>query len=162
MFYTVLYFAVAYFGAGVLFWLVTRRQGQGRDRRRAALACTALLLPWLPYLAVGAQSALFGPGLRPAVRRAFLECGGMCGEAGDTVLTYRVLRITPWDAQVYLVIPCHGLERDEANHLDTTATVINFKRTPHGWQYEGYDTPWSDCGSAEGNVFPPDPQGKSL
>lgn len=150
MFYTVFYFGVAYLATGILCWWGARRQRKGL---RVLLICTALALPWLPYLTVGAQTMLFGPGLRPAVRQAYVECGGMCGNMSDDVLTYEVLRVTPWSAEVYLVTPCSG---------GRSATMLYFRRTRAGWQYHDYDTPWSDCGSAEGNVFPPDPRGRSF
>jgi len=101
MIYTVFYFGVACLAAGVVCGWLGRRQ----RKSRVLLTCTALALPWLPYLAVGAQTVLFGLGLRPAVRQAYAGCGGMCGDVSDTVLTYEVLRVTPWRAEVYLVTP---------------------------------------------------------
>ena len=156
MFYVVLYFALASLGAGIVFALL-----RNRVRRPKALACIALALPWLPYLTVAVQTALFGDSLRPAVRRAFVECGGMCGDTGDKVLTYQVLRVTPWAAEVYLVTPCAGgmLKPSESGR---NAVKINLKHTPDGWHYADYDDTWSECGSAKGNVFPPDPTGKSF
>ena len=158
MFYTIFYFGVAYLAAGILYWWVARRQ---KKDRRVLLICTVLALPWLPHLAVSAQTALFGPGLRPAVRQAYMECGNMCGSASDAVLTYEVLWVTPWNAVVYLVTPCSNGMLSQGEH-GRCATTIYFKRTQTAWQYQDYDTPWSDCGSAAGNVFPPDPGGKSF
>ena len=136
-----------------------RRFCQGS--RRSAIVCVPLALPWLPYIAVAAQTAMFSESLRPAVQHAYVECGGMCGDAKDIVLTYKVLYITPWAAEVYLVTPCSGGMLVQSNQ-GRSATVIYFKRGTYGWKYEEYDTPWSDCGSAQGNVFPPDPRGVSF
>lgn len=139
--------------------VAARRARQGEKAPYYVLGILLLLLPWLPYGAIAVQTALFGRMLLPAVHQSFIDCGQMCGDVHDRVLTYQVLWITPSATQVYLVTPCTGWTPNHGDYRGLSATTITLIRTAHGWRYSEYDTPWSDCGSADGNIFPPDPRG---
>ncbi len=168
MFNTIVYFLGAYLAVAAVFVIAKRRlvPHRQKERRKAfayRLGLALLMLPWLPYLVVAAQTALFGRALLPSVYRAFDDCGGMCGDSKDKILTYWILGITPFHAKVYLVQPCTGGMLGEKEQ-GRTGEVLELKRTPRGWRLQDWDGDgsWSDCGSAEGNVFPPDPQAKEF
>jgi len=142
--------------------LVLRWQKERRKAFAYRLGLALLVLPWLPYLVVAAQTALFGRALLPSVYLAFEDCGEMCGNPKDKILTYWILGTTPFHAKVYLVQPCMGV-MPPGEH-GRSGEVLELKRTPKGWRLQGWDEDgsWSDCGSEEGNVFPPDPQAKEF
>ncbi len=158
MFYTVLYIILAALGSLAVYGLLIRLAPQLR-RKRGLLLVLCLALPFAPYGIVSAQTALFGPSLRAAVKQAYTDCGGMCGDEHDTVRRFEVLQITPRTSKIYIVTDCHDSRGHAAGRC---GAVIAFTRPRDRWRYVGFDTPWSDCGSAEGNVFPPDPQAKSF
>lgn len=74
------------------------------------------------------------------------------------IVTLRVMSMTPSRATVYVTEPCgldlkHGL----AAHL------ITLRRSAARWELDEWvDTVWSDCGSAEGNTFPPFPEAREF
>lgn len=159
MFTAIFYFILAYLASALMFWPIKRlliKWGRGRAAV-CGLGMALVCLPWLPYGVVAAQTALFGNMLLPSVRHVLPDCDGMCGEKGDPLFTYQVLWITPWVTEVYLVTPCTGgmLPPGEQGRR---GTVVTLTMTRHGWRFADADTPWSDCGSADGNIFPPDPQ----
>lgn len=149
MVYTTLYFVFCY---GII-WRVlhaigaTTEQPKGRlNRLKSSAAFKVLLLgvPLLPYAVVAAQTAIYKKPMLAEVRKALASMG----EKSNDIVTFRVLRLTPSRAEVYIVQPC-GTPKDRC------ATIFYFKSTIKGWMFDEYDSPWCDCGSAQGNTFPP-------
>jgi hypothetical protein len=147
-----LYFLSTYAGivilaAAVWVWSPTFRY----NPRRFFLAVLLLaLLPILPYGIVACQTALFCQDLLPPTRQALREIG-----FSDRILTLKVLQVGPRAARVYTVTPCLPYE---SNDSERRAEVVCLLRSAEGWRTAGPGTEedvWSECGSANGNVFPP-------
>lgn len=150
MFYAILYFVFCY---GII-WRVLHAIGAASEQRKsqpkllAALKVLLLCVPLLPYAVVAAQTAIYKKPMLNEVRKAMASMG----EKGNDIVTFRVLRLTPLRAEVYIVQPCG--EFGEAKD-SRSATIFYFKSTAKGWVFDEYDSPWSECGSAQGNTFPP-------
>ena len=147
-FYVAFYVAAAYAVVGPLAYFVFRRRRQrGTSPRTSWLAVLAiLLLPLSPYAGVEVLTAALGPELLAAAQRF---------EGWDArrvpVVSYKVLWAGIGEAQLYLVVPC-----DEPPHDEHAGYLIRLRRSGRGWSaVDSLDIVWSDCGSAEGNVFPP-------
>ncbi len=145
----------------LLVWFLALRQDKHRRNAVPWLISLALLLsPWFPYGVIFAQTALFGRGLLPSVHQAFHVCATDCGDEDEPILDYQVLRITPSHAEVLVVQPCiggmAGVDAKGRAYEGTIGWVLHFQKTAHDWKYQGRaDMPWSSCGSADSNVFPP-------
>lgn len=145
----------------LLVWFLAGRQA--KHRRRVVLWLISFVLflpPWYPYGVVFAQTALFGRGLLLSVYQAFHICDQNCGDQSEPILSYQVLRITPSQAQVLAVQPCSGgmagVDAQGKEYEGTIGWVLYFRDTAHGWQYQNHaNMPWSSCGSADSDVFPP-------
>ncbi|HEY3265961.1 MAG TPA: hypothetical protein VGM37_03475 [Armatimonadota bacterium] len=161
MFWMVVYFVVAYVSAGLALgsvilerrrrerlWAGDPRRGP-RRRPPYRLAVALFLIPLIPYAAVALQTAAFLPTLRPALNRAMTEDYGLV----VSPRIVRVLRVAPAPV-VYAVLPCTGMgARGESGVLYT------FHRVRGQWQWDGVpECAWSECGSAQGNTFPPYPE----
>lgn len=147
-FYVAFYVAAAYAVVGPLAYFVFRRRRWPRTSRRASwlAALAILLLPLSPYAAVEVLTAALGPELVAAAQRF---------EGWDArrapVVSYKVLWAGIGEAQLYMVVPC-----DEPPHEEHAGHVIRLRRSGRGWRaLDSLDCLWSECGSAEGNVFPP-------
>lgn len=124
-------------------------------RRRFYTACVLLLLaPLFPYAQVVVQTALFGSVLRPVVEKSFDKTD----TTGSPIALLRVLSITPKNASVYVIQTDNGGPRTEDNI--GVGIIYDLVHTPLGWKYQKYRWIWSDGGSAEGNTFPPYPEGE--
>jgi len=157
--YTGMYFGLVLLACYLMFRLLRRRLRYAESYKARLVAYLVIgLVPFIPYLAVVFETNVFGASLRPYVLSSMLACGGMCGNAGSPIERYRVLKITPWTASVYIVQPCVDMRGMKGN----SATVINMRKGVHGWTFVDYSVPWSDCGTAKGNVFPPYPEGKEF
>lgn len=145
----------------LLVWFLAWRQDKHRRRAVLWLISLVLFLPsWYPYGVVFAQTALFGRGLLLSIHQAFRVCGSDCGDKDEPILTYQILRITPSHTQVLVVQPCiggmAGVDAQGKEYEGTIGWVLHFQNTAHGWKYqERADMPWSSCGTADSNVFPP-------
>ena len=152
MFWTAFYLLAAYAIVGLI-WRLCRAAMMRPPGR--ALGVVLLAVPLLPYAAVAAQTAFYGKVMRPDVRRALLDTGMSEGD----IRSLRVLYVTPWKAQVYVTEPCTAWPAEAHSENGTTVSL----RRAHGhWELGDYDTVWSDCGSAEGNTFPPYPEAKEF
>ena len=157
MFWFVAYFAVLY--GGLIFLLVAASQLLRKSKMSRRLKIAALVVaPLLPYARVSAQTALFQRALMPAFRAASTDLNG--GWQAPTI--FRILSVSSSRATVYAVNSCSGVMGSDAKN-DAIGETLEFKKTRDKWQFTGnYDTIWSDCGSAEGNTFPPYPEAKSF
>lgn len=153
MFWFLLYFMVSY-GAVALGLTVLRALKVSR-RWKIVFSAILLMLPLVPYARVAIQTALYKKELLPAFHAGTIHTGG--GE----ILTFRVLKVSPWRAEVYVVNPCEGGMGSNAKS-DKVGWVMGLTKTSQGWKFADYDAVWSDCGSAEGNTFPPYPEAHSF
>lgn len=154
MFLMTLYFIVSYSFVGTALLLLWRRLRSSNTHR---WACVLLLVPLVPYALVEVQTALFGRVLAPAARMALDRCS-MCAEPNTPILTQRVMKITPLSANVYVSMPCVGLYPQQKGKC---GLILYLHKKNGEWAFEDGDwaAVWSDCGSAEGNTFPPYPDG---
>jgi hypothetical protein len=145
-FYVTLYLVVTYAIAGPVAYRISRSPSP-RERPSWAARYGALLvlsLPLLPYAWVEVQTLAAGPALFSATRQALIA-----EYEHGPIMFYKVLAAAGGRARVYVVVPCPGPG-------NRTGLTYDFVRTPRGWRYtREWNAVWSDCGSAEGNVFPP-------
>lgn len=158
MFYMTAYFVSAYGAVTLLLRLLLRRR-TASDRvatNHAGWRLTPpllLLLPLVPYALVAIQTEIALPALQPALQAAIEKDCGIRVQPR----TVRVLRVLPVPV-VYAVLPCTGM----AEHGEV-GTLYTFRRVKGAWQWDGVpDCAWSDCGSADGNTFPPYPEAKEF
>jgi len=126
---------------------------RGRGRRVAGVLLPVLwLLPLLPHAVVEVQTALYGRQLLSALRR-----DPSFGYDFKGVRLYKVLSLGPRHARLYVVSECgESVDRNNVPIEKHMGNVFPLARAAVGWRFTGDDeTAWSDCGSAEGNVFPP-------
>jgi hypothetical protein len=153
MFWTVVYISFAY-AAVYLLLRLTRGFSGAPSRYRKPTTLVLLSLPLIPYALVAFQTALFLPSLRPALQAAVASEYG--SEVQPSII--RVLRIYPVPV-VYAVIPCD----DGVTETSRVGLVYRFEQAEEGWRWDRVpDAAWSDCGSAQGNTFPPYPEGRSF
>ena len=154
MFSLVAYFVVTYgcvISVCVALALLLRRSKTNLIWRLAFVA-VLLGVPLVPYLRVALQTAAHKEELMPAFRTASTEVNG----DWEAPFIFRVLSIDSAHAIVYSVDSCAAMTHTKGNAGGTTWEL---KKTPRGWKFTGnYDAVWSDCGSAEGNTFPPYPE----
>jgi hypothetical protein len=172
MFYLAFYLIVSYFFIGVFLEIVVFRffargkkgsyEINGRRWPGASystLALIGLLLPFVPYAVVSAQTRWYGAALLPVVKQAIRERD--INDADQPIQILRVLKINPGHAEVYIVQPCTSLLSGRPTE-ESVGFAIRFVNKRQGWQYQDYDCVWSLCGSADGNTFPPYPEAKEL
>lgn len=148
-----LYLCVGYGVSLVLCMLLLResndcyRERRGRVRRWALISSFALL-PLTPYVWVGVLTAYARGGLNGVVHSSMISVG----DPGP-ILEEHVISITRGKAVVYVVTPC-----GTSGSRRRMATLFTFIRRDGRWAFDGdWETVWSQCGSANGNVFPPFP-----
>ncbi|MBI3945048.1 MAG: hypothetical protein HY321_03955 [Armatimonadetes bacterium] len=126
---------------------VARRPSRRSLAAAVAGTVTLALLPLMPYLVVESQSAAWGAGLRPIVAQALRD------ESMEAdVVTLKVLRRGIMRIRVYVVSPC----RNGYGEPGYVGGIVHLVKRGGRWQHEGeYGCVWSDCGSADGNIFPP-------
>lgn len=121
------------------------------------LYAVLMLLPFVPYAIVAAQTAKYRAEILPAVRASSVYWG----DPKEKYFIFRILSVTPSRVNVYVVTPCEGgMGADRKN--DKVGMLITLKRASKGWEFDEYDAAWSDCGSADGNTFPPYPEAKEF
>lgn len=155
MFWIGVYLFLAYTAVAIALVLL-RRLWEKSSPVRWVLFIGILLAPFLPYVVVATQTALLGNTLRPAVRQAMLDTGMMDSE----IVTMRVLSLSPWRAKVYVTEYCGS--RPETRKSAQVGEIITLRLTPAGWKLAEWDVVWSECGSAEGNTFPPYPEAREF
>ena len=151
MFYVVLYFLVAYSFVAFLMFAVSRMQSARKMSRSNRLLVFAVLanLPLVPYLKVAVQTQLYASQLLPAVK-ASEEIWGWPNKPYSVV---RVINILPSNAEVYVLTQCND---------GYAGMIVKLKNADSIWAFDTYDAVFSDCGSAEGNTFPPYPEARSF
>ncbi len=152
MFEIWLYFLLVYLvvlapAFAYLRWRTHRRTLSFSRRHVTILTAAYWLLPFLPYVAVEAQTVVFRPLLLSSVQAALKEDGD-----NSRFKTCKVLMFSPLGASVYVVTVPEG----EHYNFGMTFTLLP---TASGWKLdnEGIDCIWSDGGNADGNIFPPYP-----
>ncbi len=155
---TVGYFGLMY-GVIAFAWIfgraiAHRRIGAAFQEKVPLTACGLFLLfPFWPYAHVAAQTAWYEKELRPVVQQSLPEAD----TDGTPIANFRVLTVTRRFARVYVVQTDTGGPRNADN--PGIGTVFALSRTKTGWKYNYHRNVWSDNGNAEGNVFPPYPEG---
>ena len=131
----------------VLCVLVLWRRSGNREKskwRRRCWTIGILLIPLIPYVVVELQTRFVGPSLASTVRSEATRTGL------DEIAMMKVIRFRPGFAKVYIV------GRSSIQPQCFSGETLEFVRSGHEWRFIGsWDTVWSDCGSADGNVFPP-------
>jgi hypothetical protein len=159
MFWMTVYFVLAYgVVALLLLRLALRRRFVGRrvssteTRGKRVTVALLLLLPLAPYAIVTIQTVVMLPWLQPALTKAMEEDYGK----GVHPRIVRVLRVVPVSV-VYAVLPCWETRRTVDKR--EVGALFTFQRSHGAWQWDGVpDCAWSECGSADGNTFPPYPE----
>ena len=154
------YLLFAYAVAGTISCLISASLKK-QKKARQLITASLLFLPVLPYAIVAAQTALFAASLRRPVRQALLETGMSDGN----ISSMRILTMTPWRSVVEVTEPCSGgMNTDMKGRPLPGQDAQTVTLVPQGskWRFEDYDTVWSDCGSADGNTFPPYPDSGAL
>jgi len=72
MFWMFVYFVLCYMAVGIAWAVAKRRLGKHKGAKRAA-GMALLLLPLVPYVAAGVQTAIYGASMRADVRQALLS-----------------------------------------------------------------------------------------
>jgi hypothetical protein len=155
-------FAVYWISAGMLsvitsigiLWLYQRK----KKLRRTLLAVLILILlaPIAPYARVTWLTWRYKTALLPAVRAAVAEINGQPLD----VRACRIMAVNGMKADVFVVTPCTPLDGKRTH--ECVGEVYTLVRKGSAWKFSGdYRTVWSDCGSADGNLFPPYPRGGS-
>jgi hypothetical protein len=153
MFWFTLYLVTTYGAAGLLHVVVRRAWEQPR-RTQGRLLRGIWMLPLLPYALIAAQTLCFGSALRPHLRQAMRDTGMLEGEP----LIVRVMAVAPARATVYVTERCGS-----SPGSGQVAELITLRRSGSRWLLAHWDgTVWSDCGSAEGNTFPPFPEAREF
>lgn len=116
-----------------------------------------LILPIVPYTWVEVQTLIF----KPVVIESALKTTREIGTPNERILTLKVLSMSKYRARVYIIsrgwlapntVFCESNKPCACSRGD----IVNLFITSEGWKFEGdYSTIWSDCGSADGNIFPP-------
>lgn len=156
MFWTVAYFCVTYGCVCAILFALSRSAVLRRIKLVwLAVVLAAALVPLVPYARVAIQTAQHGKELEAAVRAS----SSGWGDPKEKYQILRVMSIGSERAEVYVVTSCgsFGSSPDDGN-----GDVVKLKRISKGWAFDDYDTVWSDCGSAEGNTFPPYPEARSF
>ena len=145
--YVALYFLVSYtvtvLVSGICLAQMTRASWR---RRQSAFILGIYCVPLLPYAWVEAHTWVCRGFLKRATEQSLAEDG-----YSTPIASMKVLAITPWRAHVYAVTPCY--EKPTGEYCAVVLTLI--RRHGH-WTSGGFpDAVWSDCGSADGTIFPP-------
>jgi hypothetical protein len=126
--------------------------GQPAAARRVATVvfwCAYAAVPLAPYVLVEGQTALLGPSIRSAILRQFR----MDGDPSPSLDMLKVTCVAPDHVDAYCIFPCS----DPGTGEDMGA-VYELAWSRSGWRVVNDSDPavaWSDCGSADGSVFPP-------
>lgn len=116
-----------------------------------SLLALLLILPLLPYLLVEHQTTRYRRILLPTTVHSLKELG-----LSDHILFFKILSAHHNRALLYVVIPCTPIGRSRTD--ECCGITIRLHKSSLGWEFrDEWDAVWSDCGSADGNVFPPYP-----
>ena len=155
MFSMVAYLFLAYVAVGTFSCLIGATLKKQKKARQLIIV-SLLLLPLLPYAIVAAQTALFLTTMRRPVLQVLLDAG----ITDVNISAMRVLTITPQQSVVEVIEPCTGgvnIDYQGKPLTGETAETVTLVRRGLVWRVKSYDTIWSNCGSADGDTFPPYP-----
>lgn len=115
--------------------------------KKPLIACLVPLVPLIPYFVVGVETLMLGWTLKPAIESELHRAGDT-----DKVRTVRVLWPVWGGAHIYFIQDCGGVGTIKGR----TGATIDIVRKDGTWKMAGEpDFVWTDCGNAEGNIFPP-------
>lgn len=127
-----------------------------KNKKKKYLYFTLLIvaLPGLPYLVVETQTSLFKGELTAPAKQTLKAY-----QDSQTIVTFKVLDMSPHYADVYVVVPCK-LSEELNQPRKYVAYVLPLEKKSGRWmsltdKAVMQDAVWSDCGSADGNIFPP-------
>lgn len=131
-----------------------------RDKRNRVLTSALffillLLIEFAPYFWLESRTLVWSARLKPATIVALNTIGH-----STEIYSLKVLTVNQSSARVFVITLC-----EDANNREDTqymALIIRLKLENNEWVYHKEDNAvWSDCGSADGNVFPPYPDSHS-
>lgn len=159
MFWTVFYFAVSYALVIPVVLVIEKlfRYLKFRHSSRWMLFGTLFFIPLLPYVKVALQTSQYKDQLLPVLHSSAADWGN----PPEKFHIVRVMNINASRAEIYVVTSCEGGMGSNAK-TDRVGLMIGLSKTTGRWKFKDYDAVWSDCGSAEGNTFPPYPEARSF
>lgn len=141
-----LYLVVAYIVVvpfSLLFLLFSKRtKRQIGKKTMVILFIIMLLLPLLPYARVIVLTEMYKPHFSRIITKWY-------SKDYMKVQKLRIISISSSYARVYVVVT-----RNKPKPKCPTGEVFYFERS-NKWQIKQWDTVWSSCASADGNIFPP-------
>jgi len=114
-----------------------------------AVWVAGLLSPIYPYAYIGALNGALGAGFSQPVKQAIQDING-----DKSVVGYKLLFWTPWLTRVYIVTPCAARPGYDVG-ADRAYIVDMVKRNGAWTPRQDFRCVYSDCGSADGFIFPP-------
>ncbi len=107
------------------------------------------VLPWLPYALVESQTFLFLPQISGAVKQAITHQNIDFGK----IKLLKILYFDNFNSRIYIVKPCSLFGRSPSGY---EGVIADLKRDTTGWHFLGEkEGVWTDCGTADSNIFPP-------
>lgn len=129
-------------------------------KKKPILLCVLLISPILPYIWIEVQTTLLKPQLMNVTKKAVRELG----MPNVKLVKLKVLSISSAKAKIYIVSR-NQLPSDVPNAVFCGSDdpcicyggdIIYLSKISQRWKFNGdYSAVWSDCGSADGNIFPP-------
>ncbi len=159
MFSVFFYILVSLCLFGPISYYCDKRYRQTLKKKFAWCAWIAVAAPFAPYLLVDLQTAVLGPSLLPAVRYELRQ-----DDWTTNIASYRVLAASPVSCTVYVVTPCSLTKDRHGRYVNYIGELVKVDRHRGIWKADvnDEDAAWSDCGSADSNVFPPYADGGGL
>ena len=120
----------------------------GRDLpTKPLIVCLLPLSPLIPYMIVGTETFFLAWTLKPGLEKGLRQSGET-----DKVRAVRVLWPVWGGAHVYFVQDCKGM----GTQVGRSGWTVDLVRKGGKWTIASEpDIVWSDCGSADSNIFPP-------
>lgn len=112
-----------------------------------------LLAPLIPYFLVEHRTQKYGMEFHILLYDAVKSLNY---DTHPIIRDFKVLSISNLTASVYVVSSCQGDNR--FYDPGYAGSILYFVKEDGIWRYSGKEyIIWSDCGSANGNIFPPYP-----
>ena len=139
-------------GCSLCFMLIAYKKSKAK--KYIYLSLLFVGIPFVPYVIVEVQTKFYKEEFASPSAAALLAYGDSAN-----IVTMKVLVISPSYADIYVVVPCETLpEHHPAKGY--VAYILPLAKNRGHWASETdktviQDAVWSDCGSADGNIFPP-------
>lgn len=152
----VAYIVVSLLAIGISWYLLLSTYRKSKKRKLIYLALLITVLPLMPYVVVETQTNLFRSAYTSQIQQTLNADGD-----STKIVTLKVLIVSPAYVDVYVVVPCEALPEHHPRN-GYIAYVLPLEKRHGRWvsatdKDTMMDAVWSDCGSADGNIFPPYP-----